>query len=53
MSDVATSYICVCVVSSAGRYVDWLSQSTHLPASETTHTQIYDAATSLIIMKYS
>jgi hypothetical protein len=28
-------------------------QSTYLPALETTHTQIHDAATSLIIMEYS
>jgi hypothetical protein len=25
MSDVAASCICVCVVSSAGRYVNWLT----------------------------
>jgi hypothetical protein len=28
-------------------------QSTYLPAPETMHTQIHDAATSLIVMKYS
>jgi len=32
------SYICVYVVSGAGRYVE----STYLPAPETTHTKIYD-----------
>jgi hypothetical protein len=28
-------------------------KSTYLPALETTHTQIHDAATSLIVMEYS
>jgi hypothetical protein len=30
----------------------WTGQSTYLPALETTHTQIHDAATPIIIMEY-
>jgi hypothetical protein len=54
MSGVAAYHISVCTLFpvQGGMWTGY-SQSTYFPALETTHTQIHDAATPLIIMEHS
>jgi hypothetical protein len=51
MSDVAAYHVFVCALFlvQGGKWTAY-TQTTYLPTPETTHTQIHDAATSLIIM---
>jgi hypothetical protein len=44
-------FVCALFVVQGGKWTGY-SQSTYVPALETTHTHIHDAATSLILIKY-